>query len=487
MTGIGELRELRVVSAAPQAIRVSVVGGRTQLDVALPADVPVAAFLAELARLIRSRDTGRGGDTLDRDDRRTFWILSRADRAGTGPAVLDPDRTLREAGVENGELLRLSAHRALSPPTLYDDVVDAAARLNRAAYAAWDAASARMMAFAGLWLCTAVWVLLLLAPEMSGHRPMVVAGAALTTVGLGAGAALVCRLLGRTDIASATAAPVITLSATVGWVLAAHYGDIGLAAACAVVLALIAAYYRVIRAGHWAYVCISVPLVFALLVFAGRAVGVRVDVLATAAAAVAVLGCLAVPVLTARWGQIPVPTQPSDAARRQDPFTAAEIEPPTPMPSAEEVWARVRSAVLTRSGLLAGLAGVVLVGATMLMRVDPDWAAFAFALVCAAVLALRSRRPATWPERVALAVPALALVLITCVQAQSGSRPLQFAALGVVGALAVAGAVVGVAATGSRRFTLARSAAVHLEYVAVAAVIPLALWPFGIYERLGLS
>ncbi|MEX3648959.1 EsaB/YukD family protein [Mycolicibacterium porcinum] len=56
MTGVEELRPVHVVSAAPEAIRVSVVGGRTQLDVALPADVPVAAFLPELARLIKSRD-----------------------------------------------------------------------------------------------------------------------------------------------------------------------------------------------------------------------------------------------------------------------------------------------------------------------------------------------------------------------------------------------------------------------------------------------
>lgn len=485
MTGIGELREVRVVSAAPEAIRVSVVGGRTQLDVALPADVPVSAFLAELARLISSRGTAGDGDTVDRDDRRTFWVLSRGDRAGAGPTVLEPDQTLREASVENGELLRLSAHRALSPPTLYDDVVDAAARLNRAAYAAWNAASARIMAFAGLWLCTAVWVLLLLAPEVSGHRPMVVLGAMLTAVGLGAGAALVCRLMGRTDIAGATGAPVIALSATVAWVPAARYGDVGLAAACGALLALIAVYYRVVRAGHWAYVTAATPLVFGLLVSAGRALGGRVDVLATVAAAVAVLGCLAVPVLTARLGQIPAPTLPSDAARRHDPFTAAEIEPPTPMPSAEDVWARVHAAVLTRSALLAGLAVVVLVGASMVMRLDSGWAAFAFALTCAAVLALRSLRATSWPERAALVVPALALMLITCVQAQSGPRPLQFTAVAALGALAVAGVVAGVAVTGNRRFTRVRAAAVHLEYVAVAAVLPLALWPFGIYERLG--
>ncbi|MGV0742986.1 type VII secretion integral membrane protein EccD [Mycolicibacterium sp. XJ870] len=483
MTGVEELREVRVVSAAPETIRVSVVGGRTQLDVALPADVPVAAFLPELARLVKSRDTGRGDDAADRDERRTFWVLRRSDRAA---AVLEPDRTLRAAGVENGELLHLSARRALSPPTLYDDVVDAAARLNRAAYAAWNATSAGMMAFAGLWLCCAVWVLFLLADELSPYRAMAVTGAVLTTAALVAGAAIARGLLDRADIAAATGPPVIVLSATLSWVLAAGYGVLGLAVGCAVLLGLIALYYRLIRAGHWAYVTAAVVLVFGVLAFSGRALGGRVDVVATVAATAAVLACLAVPVLTAGLDQFPSPTVRSSAARKDDPFSAAEAEPLSPMPSAEQVWARVHSAVLTRVGLLAGSGLVVLVGAAVLARVDSGWPAFAFALACAAVLALRSRRASTWPERAALAVPGLALVLTTCMQAQSGVRPLQFAGVGVLAVLAAAAVLTGVFCTVSRRPDRVRTVASYLEYVAVAAVIPLALWPLGVYERLGL-
>jgi hypothetical protein len=198
------------------------------------------------------------------------------------------------------------------------------------------------------------------------------------------------------------------------------------------------------------------------------------------------LGCLVVPVLTARLGQFPVPSLRAGAAREQDPFTAsmAESEPLAPMPSAEQVWARVRSAVLTRSGLLAGLAVVVMIGTAVLSRVDTGWQAFAFALVCAAVLALRASRASAWPERAALAVPALALVLTTCVAAQSGVRPLQFAGLGVLAALAVAGVLAG---AGSRWLGRTRTVAGYLEYVAVAAVLPLALWALGVYERLGLT
>ncbi|BBX89069.1 type VII secretion integral membrane protein EccD [Mycolicibacterium boenickei] len=475
MTGVEELRPVHVVSAAPEAIRVSVVGGRTQLDVALPADVPVAAFLPELARLIKSRDDERSDDLADRDERRTFWELSREGRAGTG--VLQPDRTLREAGVKNGELLRLSARRALSPPALYDDVVDAAARLNRASYAAWSATAARMMAFAGLWLCAAVWVVLLLAPALSAHRAMILVAAALMLVTLVAGAALARRVLARSDIAAAAGPPVIAVGTAAGWVLAAPHGAVGLAATCAILLGLTVICHRVIAAGHWTYVAAAVLLGFGTVAFGAYALGVPVPVVATVTSVVAVFACLAVPALTARLDQYPVASVV--ASRGDDPFaaSAATDEPGTPMPSAEQVWDRVHSAVLTRSGLLAGAATTALIGTAAVLRVDPDWAAFAFALGCGAVLALHSRRAATWPERAALAVPAGALVLAACVQAQSGVWPLQLTGVVVLAVVAVGG----VAAPYLRRF---RAAAGYLEYLAVAAVIPLALWPLGLYERL---
>lgn len=468
---------MHVVSAAPEAIRVSVVGGRTQLDVALPADVPVAAFLPELARLIKSRDAERDDDLADRDERRTFWVLSRAGGAG----ALEPDRTLRAAGVENGELLHLSARRALSPPTLYDDVVDAAARLNRASYAAWSATAAQTMAFAGLWLCSAAWVVLLLAPALSAHRPVIMGATALVIAALVAGGAVVRRTLARADIAAAVGPPVIAIGTAAGWVLAAPRGAIGLACGCAVLLGLIVICYRVIGAGHWSYVTAGVVLGFGTAAFAARALGAPVAVVTTVVAVVAVFGCLAVPGLTERLDQYPVAS--AGTSRTDDPFTTSAGQAPssTPMPSAEQVWARVHSAVLTRSGLLAGAAAVALIAATALMRVETGWAAFAFALICASVPALHARRAATWPERVALAVPALGLVLISCVQAQTGVWPLQLTGVVVLATVAVGG-VGRVAVRDSRRL---RAAMVYLEYVAVAAVIPLALWPLGLYERLG--
>jgi type VII secretion integral membrane protein EccD len=484
MTGVGELRTVEVRSAAPDQVRVSVLGGRTQLDVALPADVPVAAFLPELARLVGSRDDRRDEDVSARDERRTYWVLARVD----SDEALAPDRTLRAAGVKNGELLRISAQRALSPPTLYDDVVDATARLNRAAYAAWDATAAGVMAFAGLWLSTAAWVYFLVAEALSAHRAVIVGGAALTTVAMVGGAALVHRALGRTDVANAAGWPAIALSAALAWVLTQGHGAYGAAAASVVLLALIAVYYRVIGTGHWAFIAAAVVFAFGAVTLLGSAVGVRAEVLAAVAATTATLGCLAIPLLTTSLRR--TPTVESAAAQKNSPFDnpfpqADDTDPGAAMPSAEEVWARVRAAALTRTGLLAGSAAVVAMGATTLMQAVSTWPAFVFALVCAAVLALRSRLPGTVAERAALALPAVALVLVACTQAQAGAGSVRLGAVGVLAAIAVCAALAGLAVAAGRRPRWVATVAAYLEYAAIAALIPVALWPFGIYERLG--
>jgi branched-subunit amino acid permease len=80
-------------------------------------------------------------------------------------------------------------------------------------------------------------------------------------------------------------------------------------------------------------------------------------------------------------------------------------------------------------------------------------------------------------------VPAIALVLIACVQSQSGAASLRLAGVGVLVALAALAALAGLVVSRGRWMS---TAAQYLEYVTVAALVPLALWPLGVYDRLGL-
>lgn len=485
MTGVSELRNVKMVSAAPETIRVSVLGGHTQLDIALPADVPVATCLPELARLIDSRAARGDGDISDRGERRTFWVLSRVH----SDVTLAPDDTLRGAGVTNGELLRISTQRALSPPTLYDDVVDAAARLNRAAHAAWGPTAAGVMAFVGIWLCTAVWAFFLVDDALAAHRKALVGGAVLLIVTLTVGAALAHRVLRRTDIAAVAGWPIITVSAAVGWAVATRYNDFGPAVACAVLCVLSAVYFQMIGTGQWPYVAAAVVFGFGVPALLGNAVGARAEVVAAVGATVAALGAVATPGLTERLGRLTSRAVEVDAERGDHSFsnpgsTVDETSSGVSIPSAEEVRARVRSVSLTRVGLLAGLAAVVVVGASVPLRNDPGWPAFLFALSCAAILALRSRRGPTLGERAALAAPATALLVIACVHAQAGAEPLRFGGIGVLVAVALVAAVAGVLGAGDRLPGWVSSVTGGLEYVTVAGLIPLLLWVLGVYDGL---
>lgn len=73
--------------------RVRLLAGRCQVDVEVPADVPVADLLPELAALAGLTDT----EALPR-----AWVLSRI-----GGRLLDPERSLAEDGVADGALLEL--------------------------------------------------------------------------------------------------------------------------------------------------------------------------------------------------------------------------------------------------------------------------------------------------------------------------------------------------------------------------------------------
>ena len=97
------------------------------------------------------------------------------------------DAASRRASLD-GELLRLTAERTLSAPTLYDDVVDAAARLNKAGYPGWDATAARWMTFAGTYLASGTWIYFLVADTFAATRAVLLGlsvVAALALVGCG--------------------------------------------------------------------------------------------------------------------------------------------------------------------------------------------------------------------------------------------------------------------------------------------------------------
>lgn len=491
MTGVRELGDPSAMSAAPGQVRVSVLGGRTQLDVALPLDVPVASLVPELVKLVRSRHVDAPADSPWAATRHAFWVLSRLD-----PVVsLRPSETLRAAGVIDGELLHLTPGKALAAPTLYDDVVDAAARLNKAAHAGWNAAAARWMSFVGLAVAALVWVYLVVAAVAGPQRTIIVGlsvGVAATMVGV---ATLAHRAYGQADVGAVVGWCTVPVSAAIVWTLLRGFGEYAQFAGCGLLVALNALSYWAIGAGRWGYLASGVFFTAGGLAVLGHALGVSAPTVGVVLAVVAALACLPISRLTDRLARFEPPAGEPDADRDElmleNPFTmpvpngsGAADSSSTAMPTAEQVWARERQAAVTGSALYAGLALSVVCGATTVLHAGVHWAALIFAGVAAVALGVCARVPASVLERISLGVPAVALVVVACVSARGGTAAMAWAGLGTLVVIALAASATGLSLVSGKSARRWETALAYLHYAAYGALIPVALWAVGVYAEI---
>jgi len=157
------------------------------------------------------------------------------------------------------------------------------------------------------------------------------------------------------------------------------------------------------------------------------------------------------------------------------------------MPTAEAVWARVRSATITGSALYAGLAVSVSGGATTALRAGVNWSALVFAGVSAAALAVQARVSGSALQRVSLGVPAAALLMVGCVCTQGGTSQMAWAGFATLLAVAVVAAVTGLKALRGNRSHPWGTVWAYLQYTVFAALIPAALWATGVYGQLEMG
>jgi type VII secretion integral membrane protein EccD len=490
-----ETVEPSVVSAAPELVRLSLLGGRTQVDVSLPLDVPVAGLIPQLAELIRSGDAERpdgSDDPFAKEAKHTVWVLSRHDAT----TALTPSLTLRRAGVLDGELLRLTTERTLSAPTLYDDVVDAAARLNKAGYLGWDATAARRMTFAGIYLASGTWTYFLVSDTFAGARAVLLGLSVVAALALVGVATSAHRSYRQKDVGAALGWAALPIFTAIAWAALAGLGGYEEAAGCGAMVIVAVAVYRAVGTGHWGYLAAETVFVLSAIALALHAAGVRADIVGAGMAVLATSACLTVSRLPARMARFKLP--PDDAERGDQTaaensaasLPAAEAKPEATAKSAagDGVWARVQSATLTRSAVYAGLAVVAGLGASVILMSPQrvQWSGLAFSVACAATLGLFAHRPTTAVERAALAIPAVGLLVFSCARAQDGGQPMGLAGFAVLLASIVVFAVIGTTARGGRAPARVRTLLAYLTYLSAAALIPLALWVVGVYPRLGI-
>ena len=207
-------------------VRVTVTSGTRRVDLVLPGAVPVAELLPELARSVGMLDaaTVYGG----------YGLLTSEGRH------LASDSGLTLQGVEDGVTLTVTAGVDDAPPRVYDDVVEAMTDVVERDLSPWQPASGRRTALSAGALLMALGAVALVVQEGS---ELAAAAAATVALALVAGAIVLSRVQAEAEAAVAVAWMGAGYAAVAGLMLAPG-GDLndvsGYPVACAGLGALLA-------------------------------------------------------------------------------------------------------------------------------------------------------------------------------------------------------------------------------------------------------
>ncbi|MFJ1611286.1 type VII secretion integral membrane protein EccD [Streptomyces sp. NPDC088249] len=456
--------------SSPGLCRLTVKTPKRLLDLAVPVDVPLADLLPTLL-------DHAGEELAEQGIEHGGWVLQRL-----GEEPLDEESTPEVLSLRDGETLHLRPRVEALPAIHFDDLVDGVASTMRERPHGWDSRTGRwLLRTSAVLLLAAGWVVCAL-PGGEGPTRAAVAGVAGLLVLFGAAAA--SRAVGDSAAGAALGVFVPPYLALAGALLPVGEADGGgqltgarlLAASAAAVGGAVLAV---------AAVAAFVPLLLsvAVIALAGAVWGtlmLTLDVgLGHAASVVAVLAVAVgglVPGLSFRLSGLRLPVLPSNAEELQegiDPHPHGHVVGRTAL--AEE-W---------MTALYAAVGLVCTAVLTALLLDDPDTPARVTAGVLCLLLLLHSRAIGNVWQRPAVFLPGLyGLVLAALTEGAELSpedRPVLLAALFALAGIA---AITSWTVPGRRVLPHWGRAGDILHTCAAVALIPLALWVFGVYGDL---
>lgn len=489
MTAADLLAELDAAAAGtePALARVSVIGGTTQFDVGLPAALPVAALIPDLVSLISSRSPEPEDAEARPSPIRDHWTLSRV-----GREPIAPGRSLAEAGVRDGDLLVLRSVPARESAVLFDDVIDAVARLGDAQFTSWNAAAARVMGYA-VAVGSSILLALALLHQHSGHAdawPLIIA--ALVTVAFVVAGAVVGRYyLDRATAAIASLCAVPFALATGMMVPPGDFGAPHLTLACAVTVVVAALSYRISTAGPLIHAAVITTAVFGVGAAGAQMLWspgtVRIGAALCGVAVLAISMAPRITILLARLPLPPVPTagaaiDPADSAPRPAIEGIGAIGAMA-LPSATALELRTTTAARYLTGLIVGIAAAAAAGIAIVAYpvADFSWRCTVFGLIIAVVLCLRGRSHADLSQASVLIAAGAIGCAVVSVEVALGPGDHVAVAAAALAATALIALLCGVVAPHSSFSPVMRRLVEVFEYLLIAAIVPLMFWIMDLY------
>lgn len=468
--------------------RVSVVGGDTQIDLGLPADVPVGALIPDLVTLVESRAPERSELEPEPEDRTWHWTI-----ATIGHAPLDPAVSLTDAGIRDGDLVILQRADSAQPPALFDDVIDAVATL-QSDERSWTPTSARWTGYV-LFLLGLLATLAVLWQIRSGGSSIV---PALAVAFIGAGL-LVSSVLAKLVYADAPTSRVLgvgglaSLAGGAGLALPGEPGAAHLLLASVVVAAASLPLMRVLGTGEPEF---TAGATAGSLAAVAAAVTLLTDLspraVAASLAAVSLIVLTQGPRMAIAAGRLPVPPVPSagDPIDPGDADSRPTIEAvgavgATTLPSATRLAERARRADLFLTGITLGSSVALTVGALLMLPGGPSyrWQAFVLAAIFGLITAARARSHSDL-IRAAVLVSGGVLVLAGVAYSLVAGRVEPTLSIGVamLVLLAVVALWAGVVVPRTEYAPTTRRLVEIGEYGLLCAIVPLLFWILGLYS-----
>ncbi|MGL6233782.1 MAG: type VII secretion integral membrane protein EccD [Segniliparus sp.] len=483
-------------SIEPALCRVAVLGGNAQFDVGLPAEVPVAVLIPDLVALIQTRVPNLGGEG-SQNEARNQWTLGRV-----GQAPIPLTKTLAEAGVYDGDLLILRAVAAEESPLLFDDVIDAVARVNQHAFRHWSATAARYLGMATLVIASFFAARLLFlygsVPHASRFEDFL---APVLLIVWGVFFNVAGWIIGRryhqhttANVLSWCAVPFVFFG-----VMVAVPGAIGLSAiwaACAVsfVIAIISS--RISISGTVLHTALATLTLLVGVAYADMDIfhhGPQVVGAALVCAAIFIIS--AGSKLTIALAKLPLPPVPT-AGQAVD-AEEIDLHPSVEgigaigamaLPNAKDLEQRAKASNNYLTGLVIASSLIAIGGALAAARPTADypWQGIVLGLIVSIVLVLRGR---SFTDLVQASVMISAGFILFVALVYSGGRgtlehqPWIALALGVALILfSIAFLIIGVVVPNQTYSPVMRRAGEVFEYVLIAIIFPLVFWIMGLYS-----
>ncbi|APB01501.1 ESX-4 secretion system protein eccD4 [Nocardia seriolae] len=476
---LDELRSDRAGTVrAPDLARVTILAKHTQVDMAIPVDVPVALVIPSVVDMVDHHNLVNDFDTDGEQFEPHEWVLARI-----GQPPFSNSLSLSEQGVRDGELLMLESAEHIAPTPLFDDIMYNVAIADADHFRGWTPRTARLTGsilavaimltgcFGLLAAPTAIpgWVSGIVATFVS--LLLVTASMVLSRMYRDHASALV---LGGCALPTAFSAGMLYVPDHYGW------ANVLLGAVLAGATAILA--WRVSGVGLGLFIGVTALAVYAIpAALVGLLTEVSTHAIGGGVATLGLAGLSLAPRLSMLLAKLPLPPVPAPGT----PIDPTEDDPDDhrALPTMKVLRAKSERAREYLAGLVTATTVVVIAGAVA--AVDPTadspyWPGLAFALVCAVVLMFRSRTYAGAEQAVVLIAGGTAIVLLVLIGAALTQRqPLTI--FGVALLLFAAALVLGILVPRQQATPPMRRAVELLEYAFVAAVVPLAFWVTDLY------